>query len=178
MDPKKLRVSSKVLAQASDVFKMMVDHCEQSLRNNLAFSRLAVGGQRSKERVEDLFTIPCPLQRTSQEASILFFNVLHHQTEELPQKLSWNLYSTLDSFVPCSTVLTLSNPGARCGWQGANLRLQGILNSRANSWSQLTFSMMRTLSQGFRELFFLSKMALSPLCLYLTQNCISLGRVS
>lgn len=91
-------VSSKVLAQASD-FKTMMDHFEQFIRDHIALSRLT-HGQRWKGHSEDLCTLPLPL--LDREASILFLKVLHHQTKEIPEKLSLEL--VLDIGFSCSMV--------------------------------------------------------------------------
>lgn len=119
----KLRVSSKVLAQSSDVYKTIIDHCKQDIVDRAAFSQLA-HGQRWNNNGEDLYALPVPLPApVRKEASILFFNVLHHQTKELPQKLSLDfvlelgfichMFHCADALKPWSAMwLTGSEPEA------------------------------------------------------------------
>ena len=84
----KFRVSSNVLAQASDLFKTVMEQCGQSIRLHIALSQI---GRRHEHNVKDLYTLPIPLPNVEAEASILFLNILHNKTQELPQKISQEL---------------------------------------------------------------------------------------
>lgn len=153
----KLLVSSKVLAQASDVFKTMMDHLGESIRLHIAISQLAYGHGK------DLYTLPLPVGG-SEEASILFLNVLHHQTKDVPQKLSLELvldigfichnFHCADAFKPWSAMwLAESEPEAAGDLeQSCQLLVTAHIFDDANSFSRISGTILLERDGSFSTL--------------------------
>ncbi len=123
LHPTKFRVSSKVLAQASDLFKTMMHQCGDSIRLHVALYGFGDPNRRVEDYGKYLYTLPVPLPLVGTEASFLFLDVLHHQTKTLPQKISLELvlgigaccavFNCADAFKPWSAMwLTGSEPEA------------------------------------------------------------------
>ena len=163
LHPTKFRVSSKVLAQASDLFQTMMHHCEESIRFHFALS-FGVRHRRVEDKGKDLYTLPFPLPLVGTEVSILFLDVLHHQTSTLPQKISLELvlgigimcdmYNCAEAFKPWSAMwLTGSEPEAAGDLgQSCYLLATAYVLDDADSFSRLSRNILREKDGSFSSL--------------------------
>ena len=167
MGPTKLRVSSKVLAQASDIFKAVIDHCKESISDHIAFSKISkmsVHGQNLTDNGGDLYTLPVPLPPVSKEASIVFLNVLHHRTKELPQKLSLELvldigficdrYHCADALKPWSKMWLAGSDSRAAGdlAQSCKLLVTAHIFDDADSFSKISGNILLEKDDSFSTL--------------------------